>query len=195
MKTLFTVALASALSFGAFSAQASEDLKELSAVNTNYKKVTITLKEGVGAAKVSILTPEGKVLSSRKVNVQDEILRVPYNLINLPAGEYQVKIATNQDEVFYTVETSDQPIPVSELPLMAYGKSLDENTVRLAVIGLVEPGVQVKIFAVETGKLIHEEQIDQPEGFIKNFSFDGISTNQIYMKVKDANGRTKTLNF
>ena len=195
MKTLFTVALASALSFGAFSAQASEDLKELSAVNTNYKKVTITLKEGVGAAKVSILTPEGKILSSRKVTVQDENLVVPYNLTNLPAGEYQVRIVTDEDEVCYTVETMDQPISASELPLMAYGKSLDENTVRLAVIGLLEPGVQVKIFASETGKLIHEEQIDQPEGFTKNFSFAGMQSDQVYMELADAKGRTKTLYF
>lgn len=195
MKTLFTVALAGALSFGAFSVQASEDLKELSAVNTNYKKVTITLKEGVGSAKVSILTPEGKILSSRKVNVQDESLVVPYNLTNLPAGEYQVRIVTNEEEVRYTVETMDQPIPASELPLMAYGKSLDDNTVRLAVVGLLEPGVEVKIFASMTGKLIHKEQIDQPEGFTKNFSFAGIQSDQVYMQVTDVKGRTKTLFF
>ena len=195
MKTLFTIALASALSFGAFSAQASEDLKGLSAVNTTYKKVNITLKEGVGSAKVSILTPEGRILSSRKVNVQDENLVVPYNLTNLPAGEYQVRIVTDEEEVLYTVETMDQPIPASELPLMAYGSSLDKNTVRLAVVGLLEPGVQVKIFASSTGKLIHEEQIDQPEGFTKNFSFDGMESDQVYMEVADVKGRTKTLFF
>ncbi|GAB3220383.1 hypothetical protein J0A67_05755 [Algoriphagus aestuariicola] len=195
MKSLFTVALASALSFGAFSAQASDDLKELSAVNTSYKKVNVMLKEGVGAAKISVLTPEGKLLSSRKVNVQDENLVVPYNLTNLPAGEYQVRIVTNEEEIRYTVETMDQPIPASELPLMAYGKSLDDNTVRLAVVGLLEPGVQVEIFASETGKLIHEEQIDQPEGFTKNFSFAGVQSDEVYMKVTDVKGRTKTLFF
>ena len=195
MKSLFTVALASALSFGAFSAQASEDLKQLSAVNTNYKKVTITLKEGLGVAKVSILSSAGKLLSSRKVNVQEENLVVPYNLTNLPAGEYQVRIVTDEDELLYLVETTEQPIPASELPLMAYGKSLDHNTVRLAVIGLSEPGVEVKIFAIETGKLIHEEQIDQPEGFTKNFSFDGMTSTEVYMEVTDTKGRTKTLLF
>ncbi len=195
MKSLFTVALASALSFGAFSTQASDDLKELSAVNTSYKKVNVMLKEGVGAAKISVLTPEGKLLSSRKVNVQDENLVVPYNLTNLPAGEYQVRIVTNEEEIRYTVETMDQPIPASELPLMAYGKSLDDNTVRLAVVGLLEPGVQVEIFASETGKLIHEEQIDQPEGFTKNFSFAGVQSDEVYMKVTDVKGRTKTLFF
>lgn len=195
MKSLFTVALASALSFGAFSAQASEDLKQLSAVNTNYKKVTITLKEGLGVAKVSILSSAGKLLSSRKVNVQDENLLVPYNLTNLPAGEYQVRIVTDEDELLYLVETTEQPIPASELPLMAYGKSLDHNTVRLAVIGLSEPGVEVKIFAIETGKLIHEEQIDQPEGFTKSFSFAKMQSDGIYMEVTDVKGRTKTLYF
>ncbi len=195
MKSLFTVALASALSFGAFSAQASEDLKQLSAVNTNYKKVTITLKEGLGVAKVSILSSAGKLLSSRKVNVQDENLVVPYNLTNLPAGEYQVRIVTDEDELLYLVETTEQPIPASKLPLMAYGKSLDHNTVRLAVIGLSEPGVEVKIFAIETGKLIHEEQIDQPEGFTKTFSFAKMQSDGVYMEVTDVKGRTKTLYF
>lgn len=195
MKSLFTVALASALSFGAMSAKASDDLKELSTVSTNFKKVNITLKEGVGTAKVSILTPEGKLLSSRKVNVQDGNVVVPYNLTNLPAGEYQVKIVTNEEELFYTVETMDQPMAASELPLMAYGKTLDDHTVRLAVVGLLEPGVQVKIYASETGKLIHEEQIDQAEGFTKNFSFDRIPTDEVYMTVEDAKGRTKTLFF
>ncbi|MBN7813462.1 T9SS type A sorting domain-containing protein [Algoriphagus sp. H41] len=195
MKSLFTVALASALSFGAFTANASEDLRELSAVNTNYKKVNITLKEGVGNAKISILTTDGKYLSSRKVNVRNENLLVPYDLENLPAGEYQVKIVTNDEAVTYTVETKNQPIPAADLPLMAYGKSLDEHTVRLAVIGLLEPGVDVKIYASKTGNLIHEEQIDQPEGFVKNFSFDGISADEVHMKVTDAKGRVKTLFF
>lgn len=195
MKTLFTVAIASALSFGAFSAQASEDLRELSAVNTHYKNINITLKEGVGTAKISILSADGKLLNRRKVNVQDENVVVPYNLINLPAGEYQIKIVTEIDHVLYTVETTDRPIPAPELPLMAYGKSLDDNTVRLAVIGLLEPGVQVKIFASKTGKLIHEEKIDQPEGFIKNYSFDKVQSNQVYMEVSDSLGRTKKLFF
>ena len=195
MKTLFTVAIASALSFGAFSAQASEDLRELSAVNTHYKNINITLKEGVGTAKISILSADGKLLNRRKVNVQDENVVVPYNLINLPAGEYQIKIVTDIDHVLYTVETTDRPIPAPELPLMAYGKGLDDNTVRLAVIGLLEPGVQVKIFASKTGKLIHEEKIDQPEGFIKNYSFDKVQSNQVYMEVSDSLGRTKKLFF
>ena len=195
MKTLFRIALAGALSFGAFSVQASDDLKEMSAVNISYKNVKVTLKEGIGNAKISILSPEGKLLNSRKINVQDGNVVVPYNLSNLPAGEYHVRIVTDEDEVSYVVETRNQPIPAVELPLMAYGKILDNHTVRLAVIGLLEPGVHVKIYLSESRKLIHEEQIDQPEGFTKNFSFDGMTSNEVYMEVTDTKGRTKTLLF
>jgi len=114
---------------------------------------------------------------------------------NLPAGEYQVKIVTNDEEVIYTVETKEQPISSNDLPLMAYGKVLDDNTVRLAVVGLLEPGVDVKVYSSESGKLIHKEKIDQAEGFVKNFSFNGLKATDIYMEVKDVKGRSKTLFF
>ncbi len=195
MKTLFTVALASALSFSSLVANASEDLRALSSVNSNYKKISVTLNEGLGNAKISILDADGKSLNSRNVRVKDENLLVPYDLKNLPAGEYQVKIVTNNEEIVYTVETKEQPISSNDLPLMAYGKVLDDNTVRLAVVGLLEPGVDVKVYSSESGKLIYEEKINQAEGFIKNFSFNGLKATDIYMEVKDVKGRRKTLFF
>ncbi|UZD23625.1 hypothetical protein PBT90_09510 [Algoriphagus halophytocola] len=195
MKTLFTVALAGALSFGAFAADASEDLKELSAVNTNFKKVNVTLKEGVGIARISILTPEGKYLNSRKVKVKDQNVVVPYDLANLPVGEYQIRIETEDEEIQYKVETKEQPNPAAALPLMAYGKIMNDHTIRLSVVGLLEPGVQVKVFSAITDKVIYQEKVDQPEGFAKNYSFNGIGADEIYMELTDAKGRMKTLHF
>ncbi|MBN3582349.1 hypothetical protein JYB64_08100 [Algoriphagus aestuarii] len=195
MKTLFTIAMAGALSFSALAADANEDLRELSAVNSKYKKINVTLKEGVGTAKISILNQEGKNLSQRKVNVKGESLMVPYDMNSLPAGEYQVRIVTDEEEVTYTVATTDKPIPAEELPLMAYGKALDDHTVSLAVIGLIEPGVDVKILSSESGKVIYQEHIDQPEAFKKNFSFRDMTSEDIYMEVTDVKGRTRTLFF
>ena len=195
MKSLLTVALVGALSFSAFAANASEDLKELSTVNSNYKKVNVTLKEGVGSAKISILTLDGRNLNSKRVNVKNENVMVPYDLESLPVGEYQVRIETNNEEVVYTVETKEKPISSSDLPLMAYGKALNENTVRLAVVGLLDPGVNVKVYSADSGKVIYEEQIDQPEGFTKNFSFTGFNSDDVFMEVKDIKGRVKTLYF
>ncbi|WP_339865641.1 hypothetical protein [uncultured Algoriphagus sp.] len=195
MKTLLTVALASALSFSSFIANASEDLKALSSVNSNYKKINVTLNEGVGTAKISILKADGKILSSRNVRVKNENLMVPYDMNSLPAGDYQVKIVTDKEEVVYTVKTTERPIATADLPLMAYGKIIDENTVSLTLVGLAEPGVQVKVFSSESGKMIYEEKVDEPKGFKKNYSFNGVNSNEVYLELKDAQGRSKTLYF
>ena len=193
MKTLFTLAMASALSFSALAA--NEDLKELSTVNSNYKKINVTLKGGVGDAKISIIDQNGKNLNNRKVHVKDESVVVPYDMNNLPAGEYQVRITTEDEEVSYTVATMEKPIPVADLPLMAYGKATDKNTINLSVIGLVEPGVEVKIISSESGKVIFEEKIDQPDAFKKDYKLKSMNTEDVYVELTDALGRTKTLFF
>ncbi|MDR7130640.1 uncharacterized protein (DUF2141 family) [Algoriphagus sp. 4150] len=195
MKTLFTVALAGALSLSSLVANASEDLRALSTVNSTHKKVNVMLNEGVGNAKISILDQDGKVLSNRKVRVKDENLMVPYNMDNLPAGEYQVKIVTDLEEVTYKVTTSDAPIPAAALPLMAYGKTVNENTVGLTVVGLTEPGVKVEAYSAKSGKVIYSEYVDQAEGFKKDYSFNNMKSNDIYLKVIDSQGRSKTLFF
>ncbi|MFC5623378.1 hypothetical protein [Algoriphagus winogradskyi] len=195
MKTLFTVALASTLSFGSFVANASEDLRALSAVNSNYKKINVTLNEGVGKAKITILSTDGKVLNNRNVRVKGENLMVPYNMENMPAGDYQVKIVTEEEEVTYTVETFEKPTPDSALPLMASGKLIDNNTVSLSVFGLNEPGVEVEIISSESGKVIYTEQISQEEGFKKDYSFSKFNAKDVHVRVTDSKGRSKTLYF
>ncbi|MEB2775482.1 T9SS type A sorting domain-containing protein [Algoriphagus sp. D3-2-R+10] len=195
MKTLLTVALASALSFSSLVANASEDLRALSTVNSNYKKISVTLNEGVGSAKISIMDQNGKVLSNRKVRVKGENLMVPYDMNNLPAGEYHVKIVTDTEEVTYKVATTNKPIPTADLPLMAYGKMVDENTVSVTVVGLMEPGADVEVYSVESGKKIFVEHIDQAEGFKKDYSFNHFNSKDVYLKVIDNQGRSKTLYF
>ena len=195
MKTLFTFALAGALSISSLAANAADDLMALSNVKANFKKVNVLLKGGVGEAKVSILDENGKRLHQRKVKVGDGDMVIPYNLNNLPCGEYQVKIATEEEEVVYTVATFEHPIPAEELPLMAYGKVIDDETVNLAVIGLNEPGVEVEIRYEETNKLIYSDEVATPEGFRKNYKLKGVLPEDIYIHVKDKNGRSKTLHF
>lgn len=195
MKTLFTVALAGALSFSSLVANAAEDLKALSSVNSNFKKINVTLNEGVGSAKISILSKDGKVLSNKKVRVKDENIMIPYNMDGMPAGEYHVKIVTDQEEVVYTVATKEKPMSKASLPLMAYGKTLDENTVRVTVIGLMEPGADVEVFSNESGDVIYTDHIDQSEGFKKDYSFSNFDSKEIHLKVTDNQGRSKTLYF
>lgn len=195
MKTLFTFALAGLLASSSLAATSNEDLMAMSNVNTKFKKVNVLLKEGVGDAKIAILDESGKKLHQRKVKATDHDVVVPYDLNTLPCGEYQVMITTDQEQVVYSVETFEKPQPVVEYPLMAYGKLIDDHTVNLSVIGLEEPGVNVKIKSQKGSRTILEEDIYQPEGFKKNYKFNGLNPEDIYFEITDAKGRRRILYF
>jgi hypothetical protein len=195
MKTLFTFALAGALSLSSLAASAADDLLALSSAQAKFKKINVLLKEGVGEAKVAIYDPSGKKLHQRKVKVSDEQLILPYNLDDMPVGEYKVQISTENENVEYKV-TTFEPAPAPEaLPLVAFGKTIDEETIGLTVIGLTEPGVKVEIRNESSNKLIFSESIDQEEGFRKNYSLRGVAPKDIYVKVTDSKGRVKNLYF
>jgi len=191
MKTLMTLALAGAISFSSLANDNNDDLMELSAVKARYKTVNVLLKEGVGEAKIAIMDENGKKLHQRKVKQKGSDLIIPYNMEDMPCGEYQVEITTDDERVLYTVSTFNRSIPAEELPLMAYGKKVDDNTVNLAVIGLMEPGVDVKIRYKSNDRVLHSETIDTPEGFRKDYYLDGFDADEIYFELHDALGRTK----
>ncbi|SFB36028.1 T9SS type A sorting domain-containing protein [Algoriphagus aquimarinus] len=193
MKTLFTFALAGLLATSSFAANGPEDLKELSTVHAVYKKIDVHLKEGVGKAKIAIYDMSGKRLHRRTVKANED-LRVPYDLNDLPCGEYQVMITTEDEQVTYTVETVEKvdPAPIV-YPLMAYGKKVNDFTINLLVIGLEEAGVEVKIKKVSDDRIVHEEMVDQPEGFRKDYRLNGVHAEDVYFEVTDVKGRTRKI--
>lgn len=193
MKKLLTLALAATLGVAGIAKASNEGIEELSSVRSKDKKVAISLKEGLGKVKLEVLDSEGHKLHRQYVKVKEDIL-VPYDLSQLPAGEYHISIESNikepsAEKMIYTVETKEAPAP---LPLMAYSKSLDENSFRLAVIGLEEPGTKVEILD-QNGRAIFSETIGQAEAFTKIYHLKNMTTKDVSLKVTDATGRTKTL--
>ncbi|SDD46090.1 hypothetical protein SAMN04488104_103116 [Algoriphagus faecimaris] len=195
MKTLFTFALAGLLSTGLFSSSFAEDLAANSEVKAKFKKVNVLLKEGVGKVKVVLMDKEGKILHTKKVTVTDQQMILPYDLNDMPCGAYQVKITTDEEEVVYDVATFEKRIAAENLPLMAYGKVVDQQTLNLSVIGLEEPGVEVSLKHNLNDKTIFSEYVSQKEGFRKNYKLRGISPEDVYFELKDAKGRSKKLYF
>ncbi|TDQ19167.1 hypothetical protein DFQ04_0984 [Algoriphagus boseongensis] len=195
MKTLLTFALAGALSISSLAAFGADDLRANSDVKANFKKVNVLLKEGVGDAKVAIYDPNGKRLHQQKVHVEGQDVIIPYNLTELPCGEYRVEILTDEEKVEYTVATFEKPAQPIQAPLVAYGKQISPNTVNLTVIGLEEPGVEVTIKYANSNKIITSEEINQPEGFQKNYQLKGVSPEDVYFELKDSKGRVKTIFF
>jgi hypothetical protein len=195
MKTLFTFALAGALSFSSLAAHASDDLMAKSEVKAKFKTVNVLLKGGIGEAKVALLDQNGRKLHQSKVKVGEQDLILPYNLDQMPCGSYQVKISTAAEEVTYQVATFDHLKSVNELPLAAFGKMVDNETIKLTVAGLETPGVEIEIRHNETNKVIFSEKIDEPAAFKKNYKLKGVSPEEVYVKVTDEKGRTKELFF
>lgn len=193
MKKLLTLALAATLGVASIANASNEGIEELSSVRSKDKKVAISLKEGLGKVKLEVLDCEGHKLHQQYVMVKED-MQVPYDLSQLPAGEYQISIESNikepsAEKMIYKVETKEAPAP---LPLMAYGKSIDENSFRLAVIGLEEAGTKVEILD-QNGRSIFSEKIDQAEAFSKVYHLKNLNINEVSLKVTDATGRTKTL--
>lgn len=193
MKTLVTLALAATLGVASFANASNENIAEMSSVRSKEKKIAVNLAEGIGKVKVSILDHDGKQLHKRNLNVKNS-MRLPYDLSEMPAGEYFVVIESAPknpiaDKMVYSVETTESP---ASPPLMAYGKAIDGDSFRLSVIGLDEPGVSVEIFDAK-GKTIFEESIKQPEAFTKVYHLKNLKVEDVSLRVTDAKGRTRNL--
>ncbi|MFD2201144.1 DUF3244 domain-containing protein [Shivajiella indica] len=193
MKTLLTLALAAALGASSYANESNE--KALAEVRAKDSKVSVTLREGAGKVRLAILDTDGKKLHQQTVHVKND-LRVPYDLSELPAGEYKVMIESNINQSFsekevFTVETKSAP---DVLPLMAYGKAIDDDSIKLTVIGLEEPGVKVEI-TDSKGKNLHIDKIDEPEAFSRVYSFKNIDVKDVSITVTDNKGRVKNLYF
>ncbi|WP_228527741.1 hypothetical protein [Pararhodonellum marinum] len=192
MKTLFSTIVVLGLAFNLSLAEPNElSLAEASRVEVTDQKVKVSLQEGAGKLAIKIMSPKGKLLHAQKLNVKEALI-VPFDLSELPEGEYQFKIENEEEVATYTVN-SKAPLPKT-LPLMAYGKKVDYNTIRLLVVGLEEPGVTVNIRS-QNGKLIQSDQVDQPEGFSRDYTFKHLKTSEIYLEVVDTQGRTKNIYF
>jgi hypothetical protein len=193
MKTLLTLALAATLGVTSYANETNE--KALAEVRAKDSKVSVTLREGAGKVRLAILDPDGKKLHQQTVHVKND-LRVPYDLSELPAGEYMVMIESNVNQPFsekevFTVETKVAP---QALPLMAYGKAIDDNSIKLTVIGLEEPGVKVQIMD-SNGKNLYLDKIDEPEAFTRVYNMKNVPLQDISITVSDKKGRVKTLYF
>ncbi len=194
MKTLLTFALALSLGASTFANTEKESIAALSNVKVHDQKVNVSFQEGLGKVKLSILNESGQKLHQQTFKVKENLM-MPYDLSNLPEGEYYFMIESKNgeedDKAVYTVTSKAAP---EELPLMAYGKALDKTSFRLAVVGLEQPGVDVRIWH-NNGKVIFTENINQEEGFSKVYHVDNMTVKDVSVQVTDAKGRTKYLYF
>lgn len=191
MKTLLATAICALLSVGI--AQASEDeLKALTSITSQDQRVKVSLREGTGKVSISILDSNGRYLYQKRVKADTDV-KLPFNLSQLPEGEYQIKIrrADNPEEKLIHTIINKAPAPLTN-PLVAFGKIEDNNSIRLTVVGLDEPGVTVRIDDA-FGRKIHQEFVEHPEAFSRIYHLRNVETSGLTISLRDTTGRSKTI--
>ncbi|MCH7415569.1 DUF3244 domain-containing protein [Belliella sp. R4-6] len=195
MKTLLTFALALSLSTSTFAKEGTSNVAASSYVKTEGKIVKLSLGEDLGKVRMTIKDVKGKTLYRSTIFVKSNVI-VPFNLSEFPTGTFNIEVESmdKRDVVGkanFDVETKE-PKREMVLPLMASGKIVDQNKVRLSVYGLEKPGLKVMI-KDENGKLIFKETINEENGFIKFYNFKNTSVKGKVMLLEDIKGRQKTI--
>jgi|GEM_PF-421362 len=171
---------------------AKEGLMAVTSVEANNERISVSFKEPVGKVLIIIFNEDDKILARNKYNAKTA-MKIPYNLAELPEGNYSVFVKTKDEEATYNVETKAKKV-VFERPIVAYGKVIDRNTINLMVLGIEKPGIQVDIFD-ENNYRIASDKVNVAEGFEKNYKVIDREVEGLYMRIKDAQGRKKYIYF
>ncbi len=185
MKTLATLVLILSLALGGMAADKS--LMEISSIEAKEQRFTLRLTEAAGQVMVSIYNPAGKLIDRNHYKVNSP-LNIPYNLSKMPEGNYKVKLETKEETVSFEVENRKKV----EKKLLAFAKIIDQNTFTLKVLGIEKPGTKVAIFDNRNTK-IATDVIQETGGFAKNYRLKFLKLEEVYLRVKDAEGRIKYL--
>ncbi|WP_215225138.1 DUF3244 domain-containing protein [Echinicola shivajiensis] len=169
-----------------------ESLMAVTSVEANDEKVKISFKEPVGKVTISILDEENKILAHNKYNAKTP-MKIPYDLTDLPEGNYSVKIKTKDEVAIYNVETEEKKV-VFEMPIVAFGKVVDNHTINLMVLGIEEEGTQVDIFD-EGNHKIASDIVKVKDGFERDYRITNREVEGLYVRIKDAQGRKKYIYF
>ena len=195
MKILFAFVLVSAMGLGQLHAsEPAASFAEMAVVKSQDQRVTVFLQEGLGKVSISILNEEGRLLHRNSVNANENLV-LPYNLSQLPEGNYKVKIrtknATEPKVVHQFTSRSNEPM---ELPLIDYKTKVDNRSVKLKVAGIDEPGVRIQIVD-QFDRRLFDQVIEDQEGFAKKFKFRNTNLSGLSIRVSDNNGRLRVFDL
>ncbi|WP_158855763.1 hypothetical protein [Lunatibacter salilacus] len=191
MNMLMTFIAAVGISFSSIlQPPADKALAEITVIETQDQSFNLTIKEAVGTVWVSIYDEDGKLINRNVVRAKEPV-KVPYNLSQLPVGNYTVNVASKVESVSFDVTTKEKVTK----KLLAYAYKLDNHTVQVKVVGIEKPGVKVAFFEEDTHRKVSSDYVTEPAGFAKNYKFVKMELAKVYMVVTDFEGRSKVFHF
>lgn len=190
MKTLFTLIAAVLVSLNSFAGPSLKKLEQITGIEHQDQVVNLIIREAVGKVSVSIFDEAGKLVEKTSLRANEPVL-IPFNLSQIPEGEYSLSVSTKDDQVTYFV-TNKKPI---EKKLLAYAKVKNPNTISLTVVGIEKAGTKVTFYDANTLEKINSDYVEVLAGFTRDYKLSGWSVNQVYLEVKNAEGRSKVFYF
>ncbi len=189
MKTLMTLLAALFIQLGAFAIPNEKPLAEVTMVESLGQKFKVHLMEGVGRVNISLFNQKGKLIDKTTFKI-NEPTAIPFNLSQLPEGTYTVKVETKLEEISFDIP-SKRPV---QKKLLAYTKVKNDNTVNLKVVGIEKPGVKVTFFD-QSHRRITTDKVEVAGGFTKDYILKNRKLKEVYMEVRDQDGKSKIFYF
>lgn len=195
MKALLTITMLLVLGASTYGFPVNENPIASSIVKYQGEKVQVILRNGSGKVRLTLVDSKGMQVFRKFVQVKSDV-QMPLDLSQMPEGEYSLVL--EKDYVSptpeKTVHTFHHAKEIQEYPLVAFGKPVEEHAVKLTVVGLEEPGVDVRIEDA-SGKVIYRENIAISRGFSKVYRFPNLKTEGLSFTISDNKARSKVLNF
>jgi hypothetical protein len=164
-------------------------LRDVSSVEIKEQRFILSLAEAIGPVRISIINPEGKIIDRTFFRITTA-QKIPFNLSQLPEGDYKVKLDTKEESLSFKINSYKK----AEKKLMAYVKTIDENSFELMMVGVAEPGTKVTVYSSDH-KVLTIDEINAVGSFTKNYHLKYMALKNVYLKVQNAKGKSKYLYF
>jgi len=183
MKTLFTFALALSINIMSFASPTKESLATRSGVSYSYQTVKITLLNGIGKVKISVLDAKGMNLFTDYIKIKEDVV-YPINMSNVPDGKYLIRISNKEEVSEHWVD-----IKAKELTYQAADAAIeviDDQKIKVLVKGITGE-MTLKMFNSDH-RLLVKDKIKGKRSYSKNYKLENLSVDNVYFTLTDSKG-------
>lgn len=189
MKTLFTIALALSMNFFAYASPENDQLAKNSGVSCRYQKVKITLLNGIGKVRISILDEKGMSLFTDFIKVKEDVV-YPIDMANVPTGKYLIRISNKKESSEHWVDI--KPKEITSPIIEAAVEVIDDQKLKVSVRGINED-LTLKMYNIDH-RLLLKEDIKTRRSFSKRIKLQNLRPEHVYFTLTDEKGNQHYIN-
>jgi len=120
-------------------------------------------------------------------------IKKPYNIAQLPYGEYVFKVVVNEEEISHTIKHEAPKYPGN---VVVRAASCDESKLKMWVSGPGLKDLRVRVYD-QNDRLLVQERIKQSESFAKVYNMEAVEASSVKVVLSDRSRilQTQTVKF